>query len=237
MKAVVRAPQPQRQPHRGQEHEFEAQYGLPERLPAGEHILWQGSPDPVLVGRRVFHLVGLAVYFAAMLAWRFGALLSDGADLADALRGTALLAILSASALGFMAYLAWLTAKTTVYTLTNQRVVMRIGIVLTVTYNLPLRSIDAAHLQPLGQGRGELALALRGDTRIAYLHLWPHARPWQLARTQPMLRCLKDADAASALLSKAWSEANAQPARAAAAAAAVPEQAGLQGLSAQGSAA
>ena len=27
-----------------------------------------------------------------------------------------------------------------------------VGIVLTVTYNLPLRSIDAAHLQPLGQG-------------------------------------------------------------------------------------
>jgi hypothetical protein len=233
MKAVART----QQPHRGQEHEFEAQHGLPERLPPGEQILWQGSPDPVLVGRRVFHLVGLALYFAAMLTWRMVVLLDDGADWSDALRGTLLLAVLSASALGFLAYMAWLTAKTTVYTVTNQRVVMRIGIVLTVTYNLPLRSIDAAHLLPLSKGRGEIALALRGDTRIAYLHLWPHARPWQLARTQPMLRCLADVQPASALLVQAWAEANAQAARPAAAPAQQPEQQGLSGLTPHGSAA
>jgi hypothetical protein len=29
--------------------------------------------------------------------------------------------------------------------------------------------------------------------RIAYLHLWPHARPWQLKRPQPLLRALPDA--------------------------------------------
>ena len=225
-----------RQPHRGQEHEFEAQLGLPERLPAGEHILWQGSPDPVLVGRRVFHLVGLALYFAAMLTWRMVVLLDDGADWSDALRGTLLLAVLSASCLGFLGYMAWLTAKTTVYTLTNQRVVMRIGIVLTVTYNLPLRSIDAAHLLPLAGGQGEIALALRGDTRIAYLHLWPHARPWQLARTQPMLRCLDGVQQVSEALAKAWSAANEQPARAAAAPVSTSGQ-NLSGWSAHGSAA
>ena len=27
------------------EHEFEPVHGLPEKLPAGEKILWQGSPD------------------------------------------------------------------------------------------------------------------------------------------------------------------------------------------------
>ena len=36
---------------------------------------------------------------------------------------------------------AWLSARTTMYTLTNKRVVMRIGIVLTVSFNLPLRAI------------------------------------------------------------------------------------------------
>jgi hypothetical protein len=49
--------------------------------------------------------------------------------------------------------------------------------------------------------------------RIAYLHLWPHARPWKLAAPQPMLRCLPDAREACEKLGKAWSLANAQPAR------------------------
>ncbi len=235
MKAVAT---PLRQPHRGQEHEFEPQHGLPERLPPTEKLLWQGSPAPALVARRVFHLTGLALYFATMLTWRMVVLLDDGAEWSDALRGTLLLAVLSASALAFIAYLARLTATTTVYTITDKRVVLRIGIVLTVTYNLPLRSIDAAHLLPLGKGRGEIALALRGDTRIAYLNLWPHARPWQLARTQPMLRCLADAQPVADLLVKAWSQANAQPAQAVRPAAASETAGhGMPGLATGGSAA
>jgi hypothetical protein len=85
---------------------------------------------------------------------------------------------------------------------------MRIGIVLTVTYNLPLRQIDGAHLLPLKRGCGEVALALRGDTRIAVLHLWPHARPWHFTRPQPMLRCLADAEKVAAQLTQAWAAAN-----------------------------
>ena len=39
----------------GQEHELEPQYGLPERLPATEKILWQGSPDASVLARSAFH--------------------------------------------------------------------------------------------------------------------------------------------------------------------------------------
>jgi hypothetical protein len=85
--------------------------------------------------------------------------------------------------------------------------------VLTVTYNLPLRQIDGANLLPLKAGSGEISLALRGDTRIAVLHLWPHARPWHYTRPQPMLRCLADAEAVAARLTQAWAEANATVAR------------------------
>ena len=207
MKAVRQAPE------RAPEHEFEAAYGLPEPLPAGERILWQGQPAAGLVATRIFHLRALAVYFALMLAWRVAVLVHDGASLAQTWRGTLSLALLALLALGILGYLARLVARTTVYTLTDQRVVMRIGIVLTVTYNLPLRQVDGAHFVDLGQGRGELALQLRQGVRIAYLHLWPHARPWKLAAPQPMLRCLPDAREACEKLAKAWSLANAQPAR------------------------
>ena len=199
---------------RGREHEFEAQFGLPETLPAGEHILWQGQPEARWVARRIFHLPAIALYFLLMLTWRVAVLVHDGASWQATWQGSLMLALLSAVALGILAGLARLSASTTVYTLTNKRVVMRIGIVLTVTYNLPLKAIDGAHLVDLGQGAGEIALALRPDTRIAYLHLWPHARPWQLTRPQPMLRGLRDARTVSDRLMQAWSVANAQPAQA-----------------------
>jgi hypothetical protein len=152
-------------------------------------------------------------YFALMLVWRVGSQMQDGLPLLAALKGSLVLALLAAVAIGILAALARLTASTTVYTLTDKRIVMRIGIVLTVTYNLPLKHVDAAHLLSLGGTRGEIALQLRGDTRIAYLNLWPHARPWMLARPQPMLRCLADVDAVSQKLSAAWSAVNAQAAR------------------------
>ena len=91
-------------------------------------------------------------------------------------------------------------------TLTNKRIVMRIGIVLTLSFNLPLRWIRAAHAKPLWQGSGDIALELKGEDRIAYLHLWPHARAWHIRQPQPALRCLPDAERVGQLLHKAWQE-------------------------------
>jgi Bacterial PH domain len=190
----------------GHEHEFEPQYGLPERLPAGENILWQGAPDPKVLAIRVFHLRKLAIYFALMLAWRAGTALSSGGSLVEALVSIQLLAPLALAGLASIALLAWLTARTTAYTLTDKRVVMRIGIVLTVTFNLPLRTIAAAGLSRKENGFGDITLALAGEDRIAWLHLWPHVRPWRLTKPEPMLRAVPDAQSVAALLAKAWSE-------------------------------
>jgi hypothetical protein len=103
--------------------------------------------------------------------------------------------------------LAWLTATTTVYTLTDQRIVMRVGIVLTLTYNFPLRLIESAGLKVGTTGFGDIPIALKGDTRIAWVHLWPHARAWRLARPEPMMRCIPDVQQKAQQLSQAWSHA------------------------------
>ena len=195
------------------EHEFEPEYGLPEVLPASEHKLWQGSPDPWQVTRRVFHWNKLALYFAVIVGWRVATLMGDGAGTAEVLSSLLRLVPLFALCLGLLALLGWLTARTTVYTLTDRRVVMRVGIVLTVTYNLPLRSMDAADLHPQSGGCGDIALALKPGTRIAYLHLWPHVRPWRYVQTQPMLRCVPGAQAVSEQLAMAWAQANQQVAQ------------------------
>ena len=58
--------------------------------------------------------------------------------------------------------LAWFTARTTVYTVTSKRVVMRLGIVLTVSFNLPFKQIASADVRVLKDGFGDITLALQG---------------------------------------------------------------------------
>ena len=187
-----------------QEHELEAAPGLPEALPPGERILWQGRPDWRRLASEAFHVDAIAVYFSLMIALH--ALLSWRADASLAQNLLPLLwsGTLALVALGLLALSAWLSARTTMYTLTNKRVVMRIGIVLTVSFNLPLRWIAGAHLHANADGSGDLALELKGGERIAYLHLWPHARAWELKKPQPQLRCLSDAATVGTLLHEAW---------------------------------
>lgn len=190
----------------GHEHEFEPQHGLPERLPQGERILWQGSPALGPVMRRVFHLPLVAAYFAVMLGMRAAHVLPQAKSPGDVVALMGASTLLAVAGLSTLAVLAWLTCRTTVYTLTNERVVMRIGIVLTLTFNLPLSRIQAADLKRIDTDRGDIALTLAGSDRIAWLHLWPHARPWRLARPEPMLRAVPQAAEVAKLLSEAWTE-------------------------------
>ncbi|MDH4392457.1 MAG: photosynthetic complex putative assembly protein PuhB [Aquabacterium sp.] len=189
----------------GHEHEFEPQYGLPERLPADERILWQGSPDAAALARHVFHLRKLALYFAVLMAAALLPTLWAGEGLGKALLSVRWVLPLSLLGLGSVALLAWLTARTTVYTLTDRRVVMRLGIALTVTFNLPLTALSGAALRAHGQGAADISLRLAGSDRIAYLHLWPSVRPWRFTQPEPTLRCVPDAQKVSALLQQAWS--------------------------------
>lgn len=189
----------------GHEHDHEPVRGLPELPPAGETLLWQGSPDWRALALRAFHLRKLVVYFAVLMLLRGAFQLNDGATPLAALVSALWLLLPASVALGLVALLAWLTARTAVYTITNHRVVMRIGIVLTLAYNIPFKRIAAAGLKLQPDGSGDLPLTLSGNDRIALLHLWPHARPWRVTRPEPMLRCLPQAAEAARVLSEAWS--------------------------------
>lgn len=190
------------------EHDFEARPGLPEPLPPGEQLLWQGAPDWRLLARHAFHARTLAIYFAVILALRLVTQWAETGSGVQALLATLWLLPLAALAVGMACLMAWLASRTTVYTLTDRRVVMRVGIVLTLTFNLPFKRVESAALHRLqrqaGDGSGDIALTLSAGNSIAYAHLWPHARPWKLARTQPMLRALPDAAAVAGLLTAAW---------------------------------
>jgi len=185
------------------EHEDEPQRGLPERLPPGEKLLWQGAPDWRVLARHGFHLRAFAGYFALLLAWRVLSAAADGAGLLQAVSAAAWTLPLAALALGFVAMLAWLVGRTSLYTLTDKRLVLRIGVVLSVSFNLPLRRIESAQLLRRADGSGDIALRLHSGDRIGLLHLWPHARPWHFTRTEPLLRALPQVDAVAAVLQQA----------------------------------
>lgn len=176
---------------------------LPEPLPAGERILWQGAPDWRSLYRTAFHARGLAMYFGALLLLRGSFALADGAGLAGAALSMLWLLPLALAGLGVVALLSWLTARATWYTITSRRVVMRMGIALEITFNFPYRVIESAGLRLHADGTGDLPLTLGPGDRIAYLHLWPHARPWHFKNPKPMLRAIPQAELVADTLAQA----------------------------------
>jgi hypothetical protein len=85
---------------------------------------------------------------------------------------------------------------------------MRLGVVLTVTFNLPLSKIASADLRHLSGGHGDITLALKGEDRIAWIHLWPSVRPWRITKPEPTLRAVADARNLARELSAAWAAVN-----------------------------
>jgi hypothetical protein len=140
------------------------------------------------------HIRLTALYFAAIAVWS----VSRG-DMNTA----AAVAVFGVVVVGMFALFAWGVVRTSVYTLTNKRLVLRIGVALNTCINLPLAQIDAANLKLLRSGHGNIVLSLKGTPRLGYLMLWPHARSLRLVRPQPMLRAIPDARGVAALLFKA----------------------------------
>jgi hypothetical protein len=173
--------------------------GLPGPLPRGEKLLWQGAPTTAGVFVRVFHARAVILWF---VAWACVFAAGAGSPGHGAMVGAAIL-MTGGAALALLWVLAWLTHRTTVYSVTNRRVVLHMGIALPVTRNLPFAQIETGALHAFSDGSGDIPLRLQPGLRIAYLQLWPHARPWHLSRTEPMLRSVPEAESVARLLAQA----------------------------------
>ena len=176
------------------EHDIEPIRGLPGDLPPGEALLWQGAPDAWVFARSALGARWIGGYFTLLVGWAL-------------VGGTPLGALITAGfgvlALGLIYGFALLVARSTVYTITNRRVVLRVGVALSKCINLPLVKLGGADLRNLGAGYGDIALSIDGPSMLGYAILWPHARPFRLAKPQPMLRALPNAAEAAGILAKA----------------------------------
>ncbi len=184
------------------EHDDEPIPGLPGLLPPGERILWQGAPDRRRLARTAFHTRLITGYFALLAGWAFLEAAMTGIRGPGDLIGTAMTIIAGIVGVGLLHLLAWGSVRTTVYTLTNRRIVLRIGMALPKCINLPLPLVGAVDLATHADGTGDVPLTITGRQKLNFLTLWPHARPWKIVTPQPMLRALPNAATVAALIAR-----------------------------------
>lgn len=168
--------------------------GIGAPLPEGERLLWTGKPDLRGLVWRVFHLRAVLLWFGLLVAWRVVVWARGEAGEVPILADLAWIGVIALAATGLLVLFAWLTRRTTVYALTNRRVLMKIGVALEAVLNVPLHEVHSASWRSYGDGTGDIALETEGAQRVGYALLWPHARPWKWRRPEPSLRVVPDVE-------------------------------------------
>jgi len=185
------------------EHEIEPTPGLPARLPAGENLLWQGSPEPAGLTRRALGLRGIALYFGAMLCLQAGLGLNAGQDIGSMGFGLAVSATIGLVGLGLLYAIGRASARAAMFTITDKRVVMRVGIALPMTINIPFTVIEGLARKVHSDGTEDLVLTILKPARLSYIMLWPHLRVGHVLTPKPMLRALPQSQGVAQLLARA----------------------------------
>ena len=194
---------------------FEPVRGLPAMLPAGERLLWQGSPQWRSFAIHAYHVRKVVLYFLALIVWRIAAGIGAGHAPSAIALGCALLAGLGAVVVGVLCLLAYFGARETVYSITTGRVVARHGVAVTMTVNIPYALVDTAAVRRYADGSGDLSIGVPREHRVGYLITWPHVRPGHFTRPELNFRSLRDVDhAAGVPRSRRPPERRRRPARA-----------------------
>jgi len=175
---------------------------LPEALPEGERVLWQRTPAWRPYSRRVFFIDKVAIYFTLVVLWVVGSAYMDTGNGYAVLQALAWSVPPALAVIGMLTLVAWLYAITSVYTITNKRVVIQSGLAFQTTVNLPFSKINSADLATFKDGTGDIEL-LMGGPRLLYSMIWPNVRPLKLKRPVPIMRALPEPQLAADTLGNA----------------------------------
>ncbi|WP_058556926.1 photosynthetic complex putative assembly protein PuhB [Thiohalocapsa sp. ML1] len=192
------------------EFEYEPVPGLPGHLPDGEKLLWQGAPQWGALAVRAFHVRTVAVYFGLLIVFRIGYVLAAGESVKVALLSGLWLLLLCLMAVGILALMAWAFARSTIYSITDRRVVIRFGVAVPMAVNIPFKAVVSAGLRRYANGVGDIPMVLGDGHSVNFLIMWPNVRPWRFFDAQPMLRCVPDVDKAADILAEALRAATAE---------------------------
>lgn len=175
------------------EYESEPIPGLPEKLPAGEKILWQDSPTWHCFAKHVFHVNKVSIYFTVLVLIHMFSNVYANQSLFSAIQGALWFVVLAFVTIGLLLVFAYLFSKSTIYTVTNHRLVLRFGVAIQIMINLPWDKVDQADLKLFKDASGDITLTLLNSEKMSYLVMWPHVKPWRFSKVKPMLRNVPNA--------------------------------------------
>ncbi len=125
------------------EFDIEPVPGLPENLPEGETLRWQGAPQWGALAVRAFYVRTVAMYFGLLIAFRVVYVFAAGESLKAALLSGLWLLLLCLMAVAILALMAWAFARSTIYSITDRRVVIRFGVALPMAVTSRSRPFKA----------------------------------------------------------------------------------------------
>lgn len=185
------------------EHAGEPVPGLPEALPAGETMLWQGRPATGPFAIRALGLRGLSLYFGGLLVLQGGIGFSQGGGLVQVGGGLLISATIGLVCLALLWVIGRAAASATIYTITDKRIVFRVGIALPMVINVPFSLIASVARAAQPDGTEDVVLTIVKPAHISWVALWPHVRLGSILNPQPVLRGLPQEAGAAQLLGRA----------------------------------
>lgn len=174
------------------EYEDEPVEGLPENLPEGERIIWQGQPRVAAMAKRVFYVPQLTLYFGLLIAGHTIFRLMEGVAGAQVMGTLVWQSGLAGTVLLLLWWLSRSYARSVLYTLTSERLVIRSGVALPMMVNIPIEQLTAADLRLHRDGTGDILLQPSEDRKLYWVLLWPNVSPWYSRPVKPLLRGLED---------------------------------------------
>ena len=180
---------------------FEVHKNILDAIPEGESILWKGKPSFwgfswYFFGLKLlaFYLIILSVVFAARLTVTdfFTAFVVD--FLPFLLSGILTSFILMA--------LAKIQSQSSIYIITENRVIIKSGAALSFLISMPFKKIKAVNLQKRKGSLGTISFELNSGKRVPYISCWPSVRPWRFKKTEPAFSCIENVDEVATILRK-----------------------------------
>lgn len=185
------------------EHDAEPLPGLPAPLPAGETLLWQGRPEPAGLATRGLGLRGLAAYFGGLMLLQGGIGFSQGGGVMEVGGGLLISAGIGLFCLALLRWIGRAAARASIYTITDKRVVLRIGIALPMIINIPFTVIGGVARAAQPDGTEDVVLDIIRPARLSWIALWPHVSLGSIFSPRPVLRALPQAEGAAQMLARA----------------------------------
>ena len=180
---------------------FEAPKNILDAIPNGESILWKGRPSLWGFSWNLFGLKWITLYLSMLSIVSVARFFAS--DFYTAFYVDFLPFFLSGIFASIILIgLAATQTYSTVYVITENRVIIKTGAALSFLISMPFKKIKEVNLQKRGASIGTISFELLSEKRVPYISCWPSVRPWKFKRTQPAFSCIGSVDEVATILRK-----------------------------------